>query len=145
MNAKDLRQLVERVLPSMLEAMGLERTRIEPDIRGLDDGEAASIEAMPEYERAFLYIDPSKVSDERYALDTLRHELLHVLLSPYERYREFVAKVIDKDSPLHPVFETAWDHACEASVANLEIMLDSRLKVTPEKLVRIGEKRLGSS
>jgi hypothetical protein len=73
-----------------------------------------------DYDRAHVEIDPEEHDDEADLLKTLRHELFHVVLSPFDLYMQAADQFTAKDSPEERVLERVFTHAVEQAAIGLE-------------------------
>jgi hypothetical protein len=85
-----------------------------------------------DYDRATIEIDPEAHDDEADVLKTLRHELFHVVLAPYDLYTYSVDKA-GLDSPINAVLDRVWGHACEKAVIRLEKMYQGLMGSTADR------------
>jgi hypothetical protein len=76
------------------------------------------------YQIAVITIDPAAHSSQRDVLDTLRHELIHVMLAPFDSYRALAIANIKPDSPMDKVEEKAWILSVESAVLAIERVFD---------------------
>jgi hypothetical protein len=77
-----------------------------------------------DYEIAVITIDPARYGDDEdeQVLKSLRHELFHIVLAPFDLHRDAACCHIDKDSEMDRVESRVWTHSVEAAVKNLERM-----------------------
>ena len=54
-------------------------------------------------------------------IETLRHELFHCVLAPFDLYTSSVER-LEVPGPARGILERVLDHAAEAAVANLQRM-----------------------
>jgi hypothetical protein len=113
--------------------------RTEADDPGPGFGVAAQCWCRPEYERVTIRIDPGEIDDEKHLEDVLTHELLHVVASPYQAYRNIVTSNIKAKSSADAAEERAWTDACERTVRNLERLVFSLRKVARGETVMAKE------
>jgi len=86
----------------------------------LPDGVRATIDINETYEFAEIAFDADKSSTDEELLDTLYHELTHVILSPAEVYFKFASPHFPAGSPFAESERVVRTHAVEQIVINLE-------------------------
>jgi hypothetical protein len=122
------RSAVERVvrehLPRLSQQLGLSHWEISlgylaqsPD----DDGALLRGECtrLVDYQSAHISLNPDAFADEEAVLVTLRHELFHVVLAPFDLYTSAVER-IELPAVAEEMLERVRDHAIERAVAGLE-------------------------
>jgi hypothetical protein len=124
------RSAVERVvsehLPRLRALLGLNQWEVsvgyaaEPaDVDGsLKRGECAR---LVDYHSAHISLNPDAFADEPAVLVTLRHELFHIVLAPFDLYTSAVER-IELPEVAADLLERVRDHAAERAVAGLERM-----------------------
>lgn len=117
MDSSAVKAIVDREWQGMARAMGLHRWKIRFDYGSLED--AAECERDLSYYRATIRFDPARAIDEADVLDSLRHELTHLLLAPFDQYRITMAALIRDDSPESRMEDAAWHYACEHAVISV--------------------------
>lgn len=90
-----------------------------------EDGEATAwvVRNLP-YRQAVITIDPEKAHDEAGVLNSLRHELLHVALAPFDAYLKAAQNFLADDAAALRVLDGVWVFAVETAVGNLERLMD---------------------
>lgn len=95
MDKSAVEAIVDKWLPIYQKMFGLDHYKIKvyyqhcgSDTEGWSN--AATYDANPAYNLANLWLDPHQQDDEEDVLDSLRHELFHVVLDPYWAYRRIV-------------------------------------------------------
>jgi len=81
----------------------------------------------PSYKHATIVINPELLEDEIELVKTLRHELIHVLHSSFDIYRDTVQKLVS--SKEFDALDTVFHYACEDAVMFIENILDKELKL----------------
>jgi hypothetical protein len=74
---------------------------------------------LVDYHSAHIELNPFAFADEAAVLVTLRHELFHIVLAPFDLYTGMVED-IDLPEVAHGLLERARDHAVERAVAGME-------------------------
>jgi hypothetical protein len=127
MDRSAVQAIVEREAPPLCERLGIDgwnlRFQYEPngvDSEGyLQHGECTR---MVDYHSAHIRLNPESFDDEAALMRTLRHELFHVVLAPFDLYSSAVEQVVGEDHLSHAVLDRVWTHACEGAVIALERM-----------------------
>jgi hypothetical protein len=124
------RSVVERVvvenLPYLSAALGLQCWDIgisyAPEVVG-DDGSLKRGECtrLVDYQSAHISLNPEAFDDEDGVLRTLRHELFHVVLSPWDLYSSAIER-LDLGDDVAGLLDRVREHALERTVAGLERM-----------------------
>lgn len=120
-------EIVNANIKQMRWAMQLQDWTINLTYGPLEAGNAGTCMADPKRCRAEIEIDPAALKDEAAVLDTLRHELLHILHAGYETYRSAVSHLLSAD--VFRTLDEVMSLGSESLVARLERMLDHGLKV----------------
>ncbi len=125
MDQSAVKRLVERDLETLMRAFGVPHWSIRVcygPIDGADDGCMAQghCHRLIDYESATITLDPANLDDEDEVLKTLRHELMHVVLSPFDLLRSWMLTG-PKDADYERALTIA-NHATEIGVKNLSRM-----------------------
>lgn len=131
-----MQAIVNEHLVAYRDALGLPDWHIETAY-GHDDGNAASVDlGKAAYRRARIIIDPAQHDSREEVLETLLHELLHIVLMPlrYHRISMRHQVAIARGADITPEFD-AWEHdewlrAEEHVVTSLERVLIQHLEFT---------------
>jgi hypothetical protein len=124
------RSAVERVvldhLPRLSAQFGLHNWEISVGYAAEpaeDDGSLMRGECtrLVDYHSAHISLNHDAFADELAVLVTLRHELFHIVLAPFDLYTGAVES-IDLPDVAHDLLERVRDHAVERAVAGLERM-----------------------
>ena len=100
MNKKELKRIVDCNAGKMIKKLGLENWQIEfgyempdehKDLRG-------SCGTDPRSKRAIITLNPQLLTTKKKAMSTLRHELVHILMCPFHRYRRAAYKLFETTS-----------------------------------------------
>lgn len=146
MDKSQAQGIVERHLDSMVRMLGLGHWEVmvtyDLDV-ATDSAHAIAGRCHPDgdYNQAWIEIDPSRFDDEAALLRLLRHELFHVVLSPFNLFDEVVGAMLQKDRRLAPAADRVWTHAAEKAVINLERMYHAL--TTQQKGQRMSVKKVG--
>lgn len=85
----------------------------------------------PAYRQARIFIDPAKAHSEAEVLDTLRHELLHVVLAPFDALYAFARRVCNDDEVKLNLLADLWETCAELGVGNLERLCTNHGRTCP--------------
>lgn len=128
MDHSAVRSLAERELEPLLDRMGLEwdvslsyESEAADDAGHLKRGECTR---LVDYDSAHIVLNPEAFHDEAGVLRTLRHELFHIILSPFDLFLSAVQHS-GIEGPHADVLKRIWEHAVERGVINLERMWEA--------------------
>jgi hypothetical protein len=122
------RSAVERVLvehlPALSQALGLSQWHISLGYdAALSTGDncitRGECSRLLDYQSAHITLNPDVFADAEAVLATLRHELFHVVLAPFDLYTSAVDR-LDLSDDATELLERIRDHATEQCVAALE-------------------------
>lgn len=123
MDRSAVKAIVGRELGPMCERLGLGHwaIRVSYDLRlDVDSGRVpGQCHRLYDYEKVTIEFDPDGLDDEAEVLRVLRHELLHLVASPFDLYGDAVEK-LTLDESTKDVLHRVWNHAQEMTVVNLE-------------------------
>jgi hypothetical protein len=125
MDASEVKRIVEANIGPMLEALCLRHWRIEIDYTktGRENWAAMCDRSGGDYFIASLTFDPEMHHSCHEVLRSLRHELIHLHLAPFDLYRDVMTQHILNDTPEERQENRLFAFACEQMVGNLERML----------------------
>lgn len=128
MDVSEARKIVEQHISQYMQMFGVNHWKltVSYDLRESGDGTrrtAARVEMLVDYNSAAISIDPDCCDTEEDVLRHLRHELFHVVLSPYQLYRDVTA-----NGKASEAASRVWVHCDEKAVINLERMYFSLTK-----------------
>jgi hypothetical protein len=133
MDRSAVEAVVRRELQPLCDRMGLGHWKIKVtfDLRKEVGNRRIPGEChrLYDYEKVSIELDPDWFDDEAEVLQVLRHELLHLVASPFDLFAESVEKLAI-DEATKDVLNRVWNHAQEMTVVNLE-RLWSNLSDTP--------------
>lgn len=142
MERAEVKTIVEAALPIFQSRLGLDHwtIKVDYDLRSDEPGLTTYgwVHCLEEYETARIRINPEAHVDEPQLLDTLQHELLHVVHSSFDLYREAVKSAV-LDGIAQAMLEKVWHHACEKTVVALQRMysqLDAPRRAAAEAAVK---------
>lgn len=132
MDRSAVKAIVDREIEGLKSLLGIEGWKIRVGYHAEDsDGDGhlrrGECTRMVDYGAAYITINPEAFEAESEVVETLRHELFHVVLAPFDLYWSAVERMDSDDrGDVRAVLSRVWDHSCERAVANLDKMF-SRL------------------
>jgi hydroxymethylpyrimidine/phosphomethylpyrimidine kinase len=139
-DASKCREIVDAHILAMMRQLGVQAWKVsvlyEPT--GNPNWVASCTRQLP-YQSAVIRIDPHMAESEEDVLDSLRHELIHVLLAPLDAYRDVVTSNIEADSPMDAAEDRAWTQAIETCVLAVERIFDWGLDLKPGQSMPVVE------
>ena len=136
MDRSRVESIVVRRLPELSRTLGLSQWDISLGYNSessRDDGTLKKGECnrLIDYQSAHITLNPEAFGDEDAVLRTLRHELFHIVLAPFDLYTSAVAE-IELPEVATDLLERVQGHAIERAVAGLERMWEGLLPAYPE-------------
>lgn len=140
MDRSAVREIVQAHAEALMERLGLPHWTVEflYDLRlsTADRRVKGRCTRLIDYNRAVVELDPDEFDDgdEKEVLRIVRHELFHVVLSPFDLFRQVAEGTWDRDPDKQAMMDRVWSHAAEQAVINLERMyrgLTTKPKETP--------------
>lgn len=128
MDKSALRKLVNDHCGPLMQDFGLPHWTVTTfyDLRDWHDGLVTKATCTPRYDycQATINFDPETFEDgdEKAVLKTLRHELFHIVLSPFNLLRRAAVDFCQNDPVKLGLLDTVWDHVIETGVIHLERM-----------------------
>lgn len=119
----EVRTFVDRHIGPMARVMGVAHWEI-----GVSYGPAcrpefkADVVRELDYQQLTITIDPEHCDDEQSVVRTLIHELSHVLLAPFQLYRDMMTQHVRPGTVEHRREARLWHHVEETIVVNIERM-----------------------
>jgi hypothetical protein len=126
MDRSAVKAIVDREIEPLMVRLGIPHWHVvvSYDLRA-DDGicrvKGRCSRAM-DYNKARIEFDPDECDDEDDVLKTLRHELFHVVASPFDLYMQAADQLTKEGSPEEAILRRVFDHAVEKAMINLERM-----------------------
>jgi hypothetical protein len=128
-------EIVGAAMPALMWGLGLVGQHITVEYAPMESGSVGLCQALPDYQSAQIVLDPEQHGDDvKQLLDTLRHELLHVLLGSSDTYRSAVGQATTRKQM--KILDISFASMCETHVTRIERMLDSLL-LTPDAMLRM--------
>lgn len=124
METSEVRAIVETHASAMLHLVGAPHWKVEIEYGRCDNPEwGAQCYRKVEYWHAIITLDPERHDTEQDVLDSLRHEMTHLLLAPFDLYRDLMTQHISVDSPEGRQEGVAWTFAVEQTVRAISASL----------------------
>lgn len=121
MKIREAELLLRRELGRLLKALGLSHFSIDLVVgRCSDNSNQAESSVMDEYQRGQVTVDPAKHDDAEELTESLRHELQHFLIAPFDHVQEQVMAYLEDDKAAARAIGEAFRVAKERTVRNLE-------------------------
>ena len=123
-------------LEPMSQALHVAHWDIKLEVKHIasKEGAAAQVFMDNDYHKARIVIDHRECDSEADVCRYLRHELIHLLLGPFDLYADTTRealKGVDGASSLLDVDHRVFTHAVEQAVLNLERVFDFGIKYQP--------------
>lgn len=133
MDRKAVGRIVGREAPKLVKLLWLGHWAIDFVFDPCTDCDAYC-ERNHRYRTATVAIDPAKHKDEGAVIDSLEHELLHLVLAPFDDYRCFSLPSYVEGSAEAKREESAWELAVEQCLGNVHrAMKEMRKLAKPGK------------
>jgi hypothetical protein len=123
LDRSEVKRIVEANIELLMEMTGVSHWEISISYQPrevTDDGmmNAGDCNRAIDYNSAHITLNPEAFDVEDEVLKTLRHELFHVVLSPFDLYTTAVSTIVAGDAK--SILQRVSDHATEKAVKNLE-------------------------
>jgi hypothetical protein len=126
MDRSAVKAIVDREIEPMMERLGVPHWQIVVSYDLRDDNGICRTKGRCtraiDYNKARIEFDPEECEDEADVLKTLRHELFHIVASPFDLYMQAADQCTKEDSPEEAILDRVFDHAVEKVMINLERM-----------------------
>jgi hypothetical protein len=121
-----VKAIVDREIEPLMARLGVPHwhVTVSYDLRA-DDGTCRTngrCTRVIDYNQAHIELAPGELDDEAHVLKMLRHELFHIVASPFDLYMQAADQYTKADSPEEAVLRRVFDHAVEQAMINLERM-----------------------
>lgn len=120
MDRAEAKAHVEKYIKDYKRAYGVQHWDIDI-VWGYKNGAPGEILVKHEYERAVLYLDTDEIDDIPKLDRILRHELSHILESPFQLFYDAVIEFVPGDE-MKNALASIWFKAKELTVKNIERM-----------------------
>lgn len=129
MDRSECERLVEKHRGPLVEFVGVGHWRLKFVVGACDDrGNTAECQRNTPYDIATITVDHDKFEDESFLLDTLFHELTHLLLAPMDVYRQNYCQAVEPNSVEDKREDMLWCYSIEQTVVNFERLWRRHLK-----------------
>jgi hypothetical protein len=139
MDRSQVKKIVDENIDELLEKLGVPHWNIVISYELREDNGICRVKGRCtraiDYNKAHIEFDPEECEDEDDVLKTLRHELFHVVASPFDLYMQAADRCTKKDSPEEAILNRVFDHAVEKVMINLERMFRGLTDKPPEPAV----------
>lgn len=124
---------VREHIPKMSELLGVEAWWIDAEFKPTSiEGSRAEVYMNPPYRRATIRFDltqyPAGDTDRLYR--SLRHELIHLVLSEFCALEQVAKDAVGDDKPVLAMIDSVSHLATERSVLAVEVLLDRILPIS---------------
>ncbi|KKM90500.1 hypothetical protein LCGC14_1237950 [marine sediment metagenome] len=136
MNEKELKHIIDCNAEKMIEKLGLGEWQIEfnyeiPDGNDKDVTFRGCCGAHFQSKRVIITFDPRKLATEEKVISVLRHELVHLIVMTFRRYRHAA----------HKLFETTSLSTTDPAFVVLDAVFQSAIEEITYDICRILEKQ----
>jgi len=104
-----------------------------------DDLTFGNCVAEPGYKTATIAINHDLLDNKEELLKVMRHEMIHILHSSFDIYRDAIEKLLGKSE--FEALDTVYSYCSEEAVMFIENILDKELKLPLEKESKNGRKK----
>ena len=129
MDQSEVRAIVNEHLKPIRDALQLNDWNIDTECSPLELGTPARVHMTARYRHATIQFDPAQIGDREHVLRCLRHELLHLVLAPFDLYTYAVSEMLSEQ--FSRVDKQLFTDAVELVVGNLERVLDWGIPFRP--------------
>lgn len=135
MTSADIEAIISAIAPDMAQDLGLEPWRVN-----FSSGATAQPHWVADstinspYQRAGLRFENRKHNTREEVIDSVRHELVHVVLAEMTHYREVVRATLRDNTSEDAMERRVWTFALERTTYNVERALDGWAQRTRREL-----------
>jgi hypothetical protein len=124
MDRSAVKAIVDREIEPLMDRLGIGHWKIRVNYRPEATDEVGRLRhgectRLVDYNSAGIVLNPEAFDDEADVLASLRHELFHVVLSPFDLFMQAARAALGDDRSALATLERVWDHAVEKAVINL--------------------------
>jgi hypothetical protein len=141
MDQSKVEQVIDRELDSLTKALGLSDWDLSLKYEPIDPGDflrksraIGECVSNPIYDTATIKIDPAIVDSTPELMDVFRHELFHVVLSPFDVYHDYCLAKLESGTVEARQDALVWAQAVERGVIHLERMFKGMLRYKKPKV-----------
>lgn len=118
LSRKDASKVVEKEICHLLKALHLQDWKVEGCLgRAGGSDSIAEVGALDEYKVASITVDPERHDSLEEIAESVRHEVFHLLLAPFQAYR---AALRDANGEEFKDLPSLWDRCEEEVIRRLE-------------------------
>jgi hypothetical protein len=123
LDKSEVEAIARRELPRLADLLHVGHWTIDLsfDASRLQPTSMAECERMSCYDRATIILHPEKHRDEADVIDSIEHELLHIVLAPFDLSWNVVSESF-RGIPLEHV-KTVWQYSLEQTIVTLQRIL----------------------
>ena len=137
MDRSTCKAIVDREIEPLMRSLGVPHWNVQVAYRmseADDDGTLHKGECvrLVDYNSACITLNPEAFEDQANLLKTLRHELYHVVLSPFDMLWHVVKRAMKDDPVKLDMLDSVFTHAVEKTAINLERMHHGLTERKPE-------------
>jgi len=121
MDKSEIQRWIDKHFTKLLDEYGLSHWFVSIDLTTLQGGTAGECYTYPEYEQASINVDYTKVDGEAELERIVRHEICHIIHSPFELFWDAMEQGLTREDKTN-VLRKAFLQAAELTVKNLERM-----------------------
>lgn len=135
MDRSEVKAIVDRELTPLCRRLGIDHWTIKYRVEARPaDGDAGTLAKgectrLVDYDDAFVTLNAEAFDDEAQVMKTLRHELFHIVLAPFDIFWQAVEQAVDAER--WKILDCIWKHAVEQAVICLERMHYGLTQTTP--------------
>lgn len=122
MSPMQVRKIIQKEKDNLIKLLALEHwdIKFEYDLDDLDIyGECHK---QYDYKRATIRFNPKMFEERAAVVKTLRHELFHIVLAPFDLYMESIDELLIDGTDKAHILGKIWTHAHEQGVLALELI-----------------------
>jgi hypothetical protein len=136
MDRSEVRKIVERELEPLKARLGLSHWSVTVDFDLREPTGNFSTRGQcnfhVDYDKATICFDPDQLDDEAEVLHVLRHELFHIVVSPFSIFMNSIRPFLNTDPVKLDMAESVLTHAMERAVINVERLYRGLTDKPPE-------------
>lgn len=133
MDRSAVEAIAAKALGPLMERLAIGHWEITVSCDFHQDGTLGDCSRLWDYEKATIRLNPSALADEQAVLETLLHELMHVVLAPFDHYSTAAEAVIGERHVCRPLLDLAWNNSAEKAVLNLIRMYGNLMDMVSAK------------
>lgn len=127
MERKDAKKIIDRELVPLMERLGIPHWKVVITLGPIEQRPECSniigwCVRYPDYNQAEITINFDDIEDETMLMRTLVHELFHIVISPFDVYRDTITQHIEPDSHEGRSECRLFTYVVEQTIINLERM-----------------------